>query len=77
MAKPVEGYGPRLQAAGQYVRDCRTLYENSLKARNELVVEAVDNGYSGHQAARDIECKQPHIIRILSGSQPDLTLEVA
>lgn len=77
MGKVVEGYGPRLKAAGQYVRDCRELYENALRARNGLVVEAVDNGYSGHQVARDIECKQPHIIRILSSSQPDIDLEVA
>jgi hypothetical protein len=75
--RAVEGYGPRLKAAGQYVRDCKTLYENALKARNSLVVEAVDNGYSGHQASRDIECKQPHIVRILSGSQPGLTLDAA
>lgn len=71
----VEGYGPRLQQAGQYVRDCRTLYKNALAARNALVVEAVDNGYAGHQVARDVQVKQPHVIRILSMSEPDLTLE--
>ncbi|WP_399559083.1 hypothetical protein OG762_52495 (plasmid) [Streptomyces sp. NBC_01136] len=77
MGKPVqiEGYGPRLKQAGQYVRDCRTLYVNSLKARNQVIVEAVDNGYAGHQAARDVEVKQPHIVRILSQSEPDLRLE--
>lgn len=75
--KVVEGYGSRLKAAGDYARDCKRLYENALKARNDLVVEAVDNGYSGHQAARDIGCKQPHIIRILSSSQPDIELESA
>jgi hypothetical protein len=71
----IEGYGPRLKEAGQYVRDCYTLYANSLKVRNGLIVEAVDNGYAGHQAARDVETSQPHIIRILSKSQPDLTIE--
>lgn len=75
--KAVEGYGPRLRAAGQYVRDCETLYRNALKARNSLIVESVDNGYSGHQAARDTVLKQPHIIRILSNSQPDISLEAA
>jgi hypothetical protein len=74
-AAVIEGYGPRLKAAGQYVRDCRDLYLNSLKARNALIVVAVDNGYVGHQAARDVEVKQPHIVRILSKSQPDLTIE--
>lgn len=77
MEKPVEGYGPRLQAAGQYAEDCYQQWKNALKARNTLVVEAIDNGYSGHQAARDIKRKQPHIIRILSSSQPDVTLEIA
>ena len=75
--KPVEGYGPRLEAAGQYARDCFTQWKNALEARNNLVVEAVDNGYSGHQAARDIQVKQPHVIRILSSSQPDVVLEIA
>lgn len=76
-AKPIEGYGTRLQAAGQYASDCYQQWKNSLAARNALVVEAVDHGYSGHQAARDIGVKQPHIVRILSNSQPDVILEIA
>lgn len=72
MPKSVEGYGPQLQAAAQYARDCKTLYENALKARNRLIVDAVDSGYTGHQAARDTQLKQPHIIRIISLSDPDL-----
>ena len=77
MGTPVEvgNYGPRIKDAGQYVRDCLTLYKNALNVRNKLIVEAVDNGYAGHQAARDAEVKQPHIIRILSMSEPDLILE--
>jgi hypothetical protein len=74
--RPVETYGPRLQAAGQYAADCFLQWKNALAARNVLVVEAVDNGYSGHQAARDIGVKQPHVIRILSSSQPDISLEM-
>jgi hypothetical protein len=75
--KPVEGYGPRLQAAGTYADDCFQQWKNALAARNQLVVEAVDNGYSGHAAARDINRKQPHVIRILSNSQPETMLEIA
>lgn len=72
--KPVqiEGYGPRLKQAGQYADDCYMQWKNALQARNAIVVEAVDNGYAGHQAARDIGRKQPHIIRILSNSDPEL-----
>lgn len=73
MAKLVTGYGPQLKAAADYTRDCFELYKNSLLARNALIVEAVDNGYAGHQAARDTGLKQPHIIRIISLSQPELT----
>jgi hypothetical protein len=73
----VQGYGTRLQAASEYVRSCRELYANALAARNALIVEAVDHGYAGHQAARDCQVAQPHIIRILSTSQPDLLIEAA
>jgi DNA-binding phage protein len=69
---PVEGYGPQLQRAADYVRDCLELYKKALTARNRVIVEAVDNGYAGHQAARDTGLKQPHIIRIISLSEPDL-----
>jgi hypothetical protein len=71
----IDGYGERIKDAGQYVRDCLTLYKNALKARNAVIVEAVDHGYAGHQAARDAQVKQPHIIRILSMSDPDLIIE--
>ena len=70
--KAVQGYADQIRSASEYVRDCRQLYEHALQARNKLIVEAVDHGYSGHQAARDAGVKQPHIIRILSNSQPDL-----
>lgn len=71
----IDGYGPRLKEAGQYVRDCFKLYKNALETRNGIIVEAVDHGYAGHQAARDVQVKQPHIIRILSMSDPDLKME--
>jgi hypothetical protein len=74
-AVEVGNYGPRIREAGQYVRDCKALYQNALRARNILIVEAVDQGYAGHQAARDAQVKQPHIIRILSMSDPDLSIE--
>jgi hypothetical protein len=72
--KAVEGYGPRLKQAGQYADDCYLLWKNSLAARNALVVEAIDHGYVQHQAARDINRKQPHIVRILSNSDPEINL---
>lgn len=77
MSESVQGYGEQIRAAAKYAQDCRTQYKNALKARNRLIVDAVDHGYSGHQAARDAEVKQPHIIRILSNSQPDLLIEAA
>jgi len=71
MPKSVEGYGPQLQRAADYVRDCRELYRNAVQTRNALIVEAVDNGCSGKRAARETGMTQPAIIRILSCSQPD------
>jgi hypothetical protein len=71
----IDGYGPRIQEAGQYVRDCLTLYKNALTARNKVIVEAIDHGYAGNAAARDAQVKQPHIIRILSQSDPDLDFD--
>jgi hypothetical protein len=68
----IDGYSKRLREAGQYADDCFQLWKNSLAARNALVVEAIDHGYAGHAAARDINRKQPHIIRILSNSDPEL-----
>ena len=73
--KSVQGYGPQLKAAADYTRDCYELYKNSLAARNAMIVDAIDAGYTGHQAARDTGLRQPHIIRIVSLSQPELTQE--
>lgn len=72
--KPVTGYGPQIRSSAEYVRDCYELYKNALQARNSVIVDAIDHGYSGHQAARDAGLKQPHIIRILSTSQPDIEM---
>lgn len=74
--RPVEGYGEQIRAAAAYVEDARTMYQCALAARNRIIVEAVDNGYSGHQAARDAGVKQPHIVRILSKSQPEDEIEL-
>lgn len=68
----VPGYAERLRAAAQYTRDCHELWKNSLRARNSVIVEAIDHGYAGHQAARDTKLAQPHIIRILSNSDPEI-----
>jgi hypothetical protein len=70
-----EGYAGRIEEAGAYVRDCYDQWKNALKARNELIVEAVDNGFAGHAAARAAKVKQPHIIRICSQSQPDVSID--
>jgi hypothetical protein len=74
MSKSIPSFGDRLSAAADYVRDCHALYRAALESRNELIVNAIDAGYPGHQAARDTQLKQPHIIRIVSQSQPDVYL---
>jgi hypothetical protein len=72
MPKPIPALGDRLRAAADYVRDCHGLYKAALEERNALIVQAIDAGYPGHQAARDTQLKQPHIIRIVSESQPEV-----
>lgn len=65
------GYPQRLAAAQAHVEECRQRYQDALGTRNELIVEAVDNGLSGHSVARHVGLKQPQIIRICSESQPE------
>lgn len=72
MSKSIPSFGDRLRASADYVRDCHALYKAALESRNELIVQAIDAGYAGHQAARDTQLKQPHIIRICSQSQPEV-----
>ncbi len=74
MSKSIPSFGDRLRASADYVRDCHALYKAALESRNELIVTAIDAGYAGHQAARDTQLKQPHIIRICSQSQPEVYL---
>ncbi|MEV4557798.1 hypothetical protein AB0K51_12450 [Kitasatospora sp. NPDC049285] len=65
------GYPERLAASADYVRDCRERYQAALAARNDLIVNAVDDGLSGYTVARAVGLRQPQIIRICSESQPD------
>lgn len=64
-------YSERLKAAAAYTRDCERQYREAVKARNRVIVEAIDGGHPQHQAARDTGLKQPHIVRILSTSETE------
>jgi hypothetical protein len=68
-----ESYAGRIKAAADHARDCHDRWKAALQARNELIVDAIDHGYTGHQAARDAGVRQPHIIRICSSSQPEVS----
>lgn len=56
----------RLEKAGSHERDTRDAHRLALKARNELVHEAVDNGYPQAAVARDLNMSRPSVTRILS-----------
>jgi hypothetical protein len=59
-------YKARLEKAGAHERDTREAHQLALRARNELVHEAVDNGYLQAAIARDLRLSRPSVTRILS-----------
>lgn len=73
MSVPIlQGYSARLKAARQHVEDTKAAWKLAIRQRNELVIEAVDNGHAGTNAARDAGLSQPHVVRIMSGSYDDV-----
>ena len=63
---------PRLKAAAAAVTDTRDAYHLALDQRDELVVEAVDQGISQRTVATAAGVQVGRISAILAGSQPDL-----
>lgn len=59
-------YTERLEKAGEHERDTREAHELALKARNELVHLAVDDGYPQAAAAKALQLSRPSVTRILS-----------
>lgn len=59
-------YKARLEKAGAHERDTRAAHQLALRARNELVHEAVDNGYLQAAIARDLHISRPSVTRILA-----------
>lgn len=56
----------RLEKAGEHVRDTDEAHRLALRARNELVHEAIDNGYPQRAAARALKMSPPSVTRILA-----------
>lgn len=71
-AQPTIGYAERLKKAAATVAERKKAYQLALKQRNEIIVEAVDDGYPQTSAARNAGVKQPHITRIIAGSYDDV-----
>lgn len=63
----------RLKAAAADVADAKGAWEHALKLRDELVVQAVDEGMTQRQVAKLIGVHFGRITPILAGSQPDVT----
>jgi hypothetical protein len=61
----------RLKAAARHVADCKKAYDLALEQRDELVVEAVDEGMSQLAVARCIGVAKGRISVILAASQGD------
>lgn len=56
----------RLEKAGAHERDTRQAYQLALRGRNELVHQAIDDGYPQSAAARALHISRPSVTRILS-----------
>ena len=59
-------YTERLKKAADYARETGESHRLALIARNELVHEAVDNGYPQAAAARAMRMSAPSVTRILA-----------
>lgn len=60
---------PRLQAAAEEVEQLRETLARHLQQRDELIVQAVDEGMTQAAAARAARIKPSTITAILAGSQ--------
>lgn len=65
---------PRLEAAANAVKDAQIELELAIEARNELIVQAVDEGLTQKAVAAAAGVSQPHVVRVLAGSEPDAVL---
>lgn len=70
-AEVLQDMPTRLRAAAAAVRDTKTAYDLALEGRDELVVEAIDDGMSQMTVADAIGVKKGRISAILANSQPD------
>lgn len=65
---------PRLESARDAVKDAQVELELALEHRNELIVQAVDEGLTQKTVATAAGVSQPHVIRVLAASEPDAVL---
>jgi predicted transcriptional regulator len=61
--------GPRLEAAAEEVEQLRETLARHLQQRNELIVQAVDEGMTQAAAARAANVRPSTVTAILAGSQ--------
>ncbi len=63
---------PRLEAAAAAVRDAKEALQLKLEQRDQLIVQAVDEGMQQRVVARLAGVSQTRVIAVLAGSQPDV-----
>lgn len=61
----------RLEAAADDVDDCRSRLKHALALRDQLVVDAIEDGLSYGEVAKRIRVRKGAVSYILAGSQPD------
>lgn len=67
---------PRLDAAAAEVEQLRETLTRHLQQRNELIVQAVDEGMTQAAAARAAHVRPSTVTAILAGSQVDYETDV-
>jgi predicted metalloendopeptidase len=76
-AFPIAGYADRLKSAANAVAEAKERWKKALQQRNEIIAEAVDNGFPQSAAARHAKVSQPHVVRVMAGTYDDVADLVA
>lgn len=68
----ITGYAERLTGAADAVAEAKERWKLSIQQRNEIIAEAVDNGYAQAATAKAARVSQPHVVRVMAGTYDDV-----
>jgi hypothetical protein len=68
MVALIGGYTERLNAAADAVVEAKERWKLSIRQRNEIIADAVDDGFPQSATARAARVSQPHVVRVMAGT---------